>query len=337
MKIIQFVKGCDMRNQRTLLCAMCLISLMVVSLMLSACGGAPPKVYAVGVVNYVPALEGVLAGFKEGMKQQGYEEGKNVTYIYNGVTPPNPQALDAEVKKMMDQKVDLLLTMGTLPTLSAKKAVAGTTVPVVFVPVINPVEEAIISDPNRPGGNITGVQNGNTIPKALDWLHRLAPDATQVHVIYNSKDQVALTSLTALTPAALELGLELVADEVPDRVAAAEVVKALPKNAALFAVPSPSLDPLDDMVQLASQRGIPVGSTNHSQLRVGSLVTYGADFPAMGMQASELASKIFKGAKPGDLPIMTAEYFLNVNLQSAKASGIEIPQNILQQANIVVQ
>jgi putative tryptophan/tyrosine transport system substrate-binding protein len=142
---------------------------IVLSLLLIACGGTTqPKTYIIGVVNYVPVLDPVLDGFKSKMAELGYVEGKNVTYIYHGITAPDPQTMEREIKSLLDQKVDLLLTIGTLPTLTAKKAVEGTAIPVIFAPVINPVEEGAVASINRPGGNVTGIQNGYTIPKALE-------------------------------------------------------------------------------------------------------------------------------------------------------------------------
>src|SRR5690349_4832389 len=97
--------------------------LMLTGLLLTACGGATPaKTYTVGVVNYVPALEPVLTGFKARMAALGHVEGKNITYIYHGVLKPEPQVIEHEVKRLLDQKVDLCLTLGTRPALVAKKA-----------------------------------------------------------------------------------------------------------------------------------------------------------------------------------------------------------------------
>jgi putative ABC transport system substrate-binding protein len=101
------------------------------------------------------------------MEHLGYVEGKNVTYIYHGVLEPDPQVIAREVKSLMDQKVDLFLTLGTLPALAAKKAIQGTNIPVVFAPSLNPVQEGIVESLSRPGGNVTGIQNGYAVPKTL--------------------------------------------------------------------------------------------------------------------------------------------------------------------------
>ena len=106
------------------------LCVILAGLLLTACGGTTPaKTYTIGVVNYVPALEPVLTGFKARMAESGYVEGQNVTYIYHGVLEPDPQVIEHEVKGLLSQKVDLFLTLGTRPALVAKKALAGTVAP----------------------------------------------------------------------------------------------------------------------------------------------------------------------------------------------------------------
>jgi len=315
------------------------VLLGIVMLALAACGQAQPqsKSYTIGVVNYVPVLEQVFDGFKARMTELGYVEGKNVTYIYHGITPPDPQQIDREVKGLLNEKVDMFLTMGTLPTLTAKSVVAGTEIPVVFAPLINPVEEGAVDTVNRPGGNVTGVQNGNTIAKALEWLHKTVPHAAKIYVLYQPKDEVALTSIKPLPEDASRLSFELVLDEVQNSQEAMAAIQNMPKDAALLFVPAPSLEPVAPLIEAATKRGIPVGSTSGSHLQAGVLVAYAASFPAMGQQAARMADQILKGTKPTDLPVETAEYFLTINLKTAKAIGLEIPDAMLAQANTLIR
>lgn len=315
-----------------------LVWLLVITTLLSACGGtAQPKTYTIGVINYVPLLDQVFEGFKARMTQLGYVEGQNVTYIYHGVTAPNPQSMEREVRSLLDQQVDLLLTMGTLPTLTAKRAVEGTDIPVVFAPVINPVEEGAVASISHPGGNVTGVQNGLTIGKALEWLHRVAPRARKMYIVYHPDDEVARTSIGPLPKVAAALGVELVLNEARSPSDALAIIESMPQDAALFFVPTPSLEPLSALIGAAVQRGIVVGSNNHTHLQAGAVVTYAASFTAMGAQAAQMADQILKGAKPADLPVETAEIFLRINLKTAQSIGLEIPDTILRQADTVLR
>jgi putative tryptophan/tyrosine transport system substrate-binding protein len=314
------------------------ICLLLTGLLLTACnGGTPAKTYTIGVVNYVPVLDPVFEGFKARMVALGYVEGKNVTYIYHGVLEPNPQVIEHEVKRLVDQKVDLFLTLGILTTLAAKKATAGTAIPVVFAPSLNPVQEGIVESLSRPGGNVTGIQNGYTYPKALEWLHKIVPQATKVHVIYHPKDHAAHTSIKPLPAIATSLGIELLLDEVRSTQEAIAVIETLPKDAAIFFVPTPSLEPLSVLTEVAVQHGIAVGANNPAYLKAGGVVIYAADFFAIGQQAARLVDQILKGTKPADLPVETAEYLLRINLKAATAIGLDIPEEILRQADIVLR
>ena len=315
--------------------------LMLTSLLLTACGGATPaKTYRIGVVNYVPGLDQVVRGFTAQMAALGYEEGKNVTYLYHGILEPDAQVIEREVKHLQDQKVDLFLTLGTRPALVAKKALAGMAIPVVFAPVINPVGEGIVESLMRPGGNMTGVQDGDALPKALEWLHKIVPHATKVYVIYHPKDNVAHAAIKPLRDMAPSLGVELVLDEVHSLEEARAAIVTLSTEAAIFVVPTPSLEPLSALIEVAVQHGIAVGASNHSYLssmKAGAVVTYAGSFPVMGQQAARLADQILKGTKPADLPVETAERFLHINLHTATAINLDIPDAILRQADTVIR
>ncbi len=110
---------------------------------------------------------------------------------------------------------------------------------------------------SRPGGNVTGIQNGDTIPKGLEWLHKIVPQATQVHVIYHHQDQVAHTAIQPLPAIASSLGVALVLDEVRSLEEARAAIATMPKEAAIFLVPTPSLEPsVSALIEVAMHRGI---------------------------------------------------------------------------------
>jgi putative tryptophan/tyrosine transport system substrate-binding protein len=163
------------------------------------------------------------------------------------------------------------------------------------------------------------------------------PQATKIYVPYHPEDEVSLTSIKPLPEVAFQLGIELIRDEVRTPAEALATIQRMPTDAALFFVPAPSLEPISTLIEAATKRGITVGSTNNSHLQAGALVTYGASLSAMGAQAARMADQILKGAKPADLPVETAEFFLNINLKTAKAIGRDIPDAILTQANTVIR
>jgi len=303
--------------------------------LLAACTDSP-RHYTIGVVNYVPALETVLLGFKARMAELGYVEGRQVTYVYRGVLDPRSDAIEREVIAFKKQRVDLLLALGTRPAKAAKE-VLGTEIPVVFAPVLNPVEEGLIDRITRPGGIMTGVQNTDSLAKSLEWLHKAVPHAKQIHVIYHANDQVARMTVKSLLAAASTIGIEVDPMAATSRDAALALIERLPKGAALLFPISPSLYPLESMIESATRNGVAVATNSPSHLRSSPLLFYGADFDSMGRQAAVLAVQIFNGAKPAELPVAKAEYTLQINLQTARRIGVDIQDTLLDQATLVIR
>jgi putative ABC transport system substrate-binding protein len=310
------------------------VCLALTSLAAASCDRAAARTHTIGVVHYNAFLSPVLDAFKARMAALGYVEGQTVTYVYHGVLKPDPQVVEHEVKDLLAQRVQLLLTLGTLPTLTAKKATEGTAISVVFAPFLNPVERNIVQSITHPGGNVTGVQNGDTVPKALEWLHRIVPRATKIYTIYHPKDDVSKTGIRSLSTVAASLGFELALIEVHSPEEAVAVIEKLPKGATMFFVPMPSLKPVGRLVEAAARRGI---ATAANVPETDFLVTYAADWFAIGGQAARLADQILKGTKPADLPVETPEFFLHINLKAATAIGLVVPDDILRQAHLVLR
>jgi putative ABC transport system substrate-binding protein len=130
---------------------------LISSLVLGACAGtSEKKMYTIGVVNLSASFDSMLDGFKSGMEAEGFKEGENVTYLYDGPAA-NPAALDGILENYKNKQVDLVLTFGTTATLKAKKALEGTNIPVIFGPVTDPVGSGIVTNLLAPGGNMTGI------------------------------------------------------------------------------------------------------------------------------------------------------------------------------------
>jgi putative ABC transport system substrate-binding protein len=249
---------------------------------------------------------------------------------------PDPQAGKREAESLVAQDVDLIFTIGTQATLRAKRAVEGTDIAVIFAPVIHPVEEGVVESARHPGGNVTGVQGGNTIPKALEWSLMLVLGATKVYVPYNRVDKASVTSVALLYDAAFTLGIELVLDEVstPEEVMA--TIETLPEDGVFFMVALPSLGGID-FAEVATERGIAVGSYLSVITESGGLVSYATDHFFIGKQAARLADQVLRGTAPADLPVETSECFLTIDLKIAQAIGLDIPDEILGQADTIIR
>jgi putative ABC transport system substrate-binding protein len=313
------------------------IVLIAGGLLLRPLGATQVKTYTVGVVNHNLVLELVFDGFKAGMADLGYVEGENVTYIYNGILE-DFQTIDREIESLLAKDVDLFFTTGTWPALQAKQAVEGTDIPVIFAPVVNPVEEGVVESIRRPGGNVTGIQLGNEIPKALEWLLTIAPETTKVYVAHNPGEEVSVTTIASLSEAASTLGVELMLDEVSTAEEMIAAIETLPEDVAIFVAPVPFLEPhISDIYKAITEHGIAAVSTNAPHVEMGALVTYGIDLFFIGEQAARLADQALQGTAPADLPVETTDYFLSINLQVAEAIGLDIPDGILRQADNVIR
>jgi putative ABC transport system substrate-binding protein len=326
--------GCVQRKTQS--SRMALVWAIVLSSLLAACGGGTQdKTYTIGVINYAPPLEESFDGFKAGMAELGYVEGENVTYVYNGPMP-DPQTGEREAESLVAQDVDLIFTIGTQATCQAKHAVEGTDIAVIFAPVIDPVEEGVVESIRRPGGNVTGVQGGNTLPRAMEWLLTLVPGATKVYVPYNPADRVSVTSLAPVSEAASRLGVELMVDEASTIEEVIATIETLPGDVVFFVLASPTLGGID-YAQVTTEQGIAIGSYLSGVAESGGLVSYATDYFSMGKQAARLADQVLGGADPADLPVETSEYFLTINLKTAQAIGLDVPDEILEQADTIIR
>ncbi len=319
------------------------VGLVVLSLLLTACGGGgaqQPKTYTVGVMVEIAWLASIFDNFKPAMAELGYVEGKNITYIYHSEAGPDLPAFEREAKRLRDQKVDLILAIGTLTTKAAKKAVEGTNIPVIFIPVINPVEEGVVASINRPGGNVTGVQVVDQSPKALEWLLKVVPGTKKVYAPFNPADSITAQIMKGLREAAPKLGIELLPGEASSTDQMLAAIQALPKETVIFTtVPIPSIESgVEAAGKLAAERRIPVGTCNRL---IGDppfpVVTFSVDVRYEAKQGARMADRIFKGTKPAVLPVETAEYYLSINLKKAQEIGLNIPDEILRQAETVIR
>jgi putative ABC transport system substrate-binding protein len=316
-----------------------MVAAALLGMTLAACGNEKIKTYTVGVINIVPDFDKILAGFKEGMAELGYLEGKKIRYLYDGPTTEMGK-LSAAVQSLLAAKVDLILTMTTPATLAAKKATSGTGLPVVFAVVTDPLQAGIVDSMQHPGGNITGVAFGIQEARRLEWLVRIAPEIKQIYVPFNPKDKSPVLALKIVKNAATKLGVTLITREVHDPETLNDAVLHIPSEAdAVFLLPDSLVSTrLPDIVAKANERNLPTSGANISVVESNHVLTsFGFSQHLCGKQAARLADQIFKGAGPADLPVEMAEFYLAINLKVAKTIGLTIPDEILRQTGIIIR
>jgi putative tryptophan/tyrosine transport system substrate-binding protein len=300
------------------------------------CSSSRKDVFIIGFAYNTIAPLSVLEGFKKGMAELGYVEGKNVIYIYRGSIENTPQAIDVEIRNLLDQNIDLLVTTLNETSLRAKKAVEGTSLPVLAVSCSKPVEIGLINTMRHPGGNITGVQAPDTVSKGLEWLVQVIPHVMRVYLPYNPDDIGSGQYVEELNRTASKLGIELVLHEVNSADEAVAFIENLPGDIdAIYRIPSSTLRMKNSELSEASiKKGLPMGSGMPLD---EALMSFGCDYYEMGRQAARLASQVDHGEKSGDMPFETADPYLTINLKVAEKVGIQISNNILSQAKTIIR
>jgi putative ABC transport system substrate-binding protein len=315
------------------------ICAIALTLLLPACLPPLPPTYTIGVINLSPLQETTVEGFKKGMTDLGYVEGENITYLYEGATD-NIDELDAIARGLVEKDVDLILSITTPATQAAQRATAGTDIPVVFIPVTDPVGADLVDSLMHPGGNITGVTFGSQEGRRLEWLVQVAPTIEKIYVPYNPKDQGTVLALEVASAAATKLDVDLITHKVRDPEQVADAIENIPEKAdAIFFLPDSLTNArVDDWIKAAIELGLPTSAPNLAAIEDGHLTAYGIDLAASARQeAARLADQILQGIKPADLPVETAEFFSAVNLKTAEAIGLEIPDEVLLQADIIIR
>lgn len=297
----------------------------------------PKDIYTVGIVNIASVLNPAVDGFKEGMTTLGYTEGENITYLYDG--PISSDDREAKLQEYVDQDVDVILTLTTPVTVSAKTITAESGIPVVFAPVTDPLAAGIITDLTRPGGNITGVISGSSEPKRMEWLVKIAPEAKRILFPYNPNDSSPVNALIELNAIVDVLGIELVTMEVADAEAVQAVIDNLPDDIdAIYLGPDALVGSLyPQWVEVSIAKQLPISGSSLAHVEGGILCSYSYSPFEAGKNAAHLADRILKGADPGELPIETTEPVSSLNLDTMSAMGLDVPDTILRQAQVLIQ
>ena len=293
--------------------------------------------YTIGIVNLNPQLDQVVNSFKQHMTQRGYIAGKNITYLYHGALQ-NENEVEQELQPMISSGVDLLFTLTTPVTLKSKQTAAAAKIPVLFGPAFSPVDSGIVDSLSHPGANVTGIQMRGSTAKALEWFLAAVPATRRIFVPLHSSSATAVQNLAELRQAADHFHVELVIKNVNTEQELVETMAAIPDDVeavwithSYFIVARASL-----IIEAAMARNLPVGSSVPLRNK-GVLLSYSVDHAKIGEQAARMADKLLQGVPAADIPVETAEYFLSINLKTARSLGIPIPADVLNQADFIIR
>lgn len=292
----------------------------------------------IGLVTNNPNGLKNLQGFQDGMAALGYIAGENTTYHFAG-EPVQGDTLDATLQSMVDAKVDLIFTAGTPTGVAAHRVTAGTAIPVIFGVIADPIAAGVMDDLTQPGGNMTGVKLSDNQARRLELLLEIVPNAKRIFVPYNPEDAAPTSAVAQIYELAPSFGIEIVEGLARNDDDVTQLLAEIPEEIdAIFMLPDSTVNArVDDLVTIAIERKLPVSGPSMIQVEKGVLTAYGIIHHEAGRQAAHIADQVLRGADPGTIPVETAEFYLGINLQTAKLIELEIPYETLQQAELIVR
>ena len=298
---------------------------------------------AIPVIGYLDpgtqeAASSFIAAFRKGLSQAGYVEGRDVAIEFRW-GENDADRLSELAADLVRHRVSLIVASESTGAARAAKS-ATTTIPIVFVAGLDPVQSGLVASLNRPGGNATGVIHMNAAlgPKRLGLLHELLPNAALIAVLARIDDSAILTELgTAAAATNLKIETFIARSNREIDEAFANIVERGAK-AVLLNPDTLYTNRRVQIVTLATRHALPVVYPWREDAAAGGLMSYGPSITDQFRQAGLYAARLLKGEKPSDLPVMRATKFeFVINLQTARTLGIAVPETLLARADEVIE
>jgi putative ABC transport system substrate-binding protein len=299
--------------------------------------GPPPTIGYLG--STTPANQSQwVAAFVQRLRELGWTEGRTVAIEYRWAEGRSERA--AEIAAEFDRrKVDVIVTSGTGMVLAAKQATS--VIPIVFT-AGDPVGTGLVTSLARPGGNVTGLssQTTETAAKRLELLREVAPSLRRLAILANVGNPLVVLDMREVQAAARALGLEVITSEIrrgEDIVPAFETLNG--REEALYVVFDALVNTHRIRINtLALAARLPTMHAFREGVEAGGLMSYGPNFPHLFRRAADYVDKILRGAKPADIPVeQPTKFDLIINLTTAKALGLKIPEAFLLRADELIE
>jgi putative ABC transport system substrate-binding protein len=282
-----------------------------------------------------------VAAFRQGLHDAGYVEGQNVAIEYRWAEGSFDR-LPALAADLVRREVAVIVASGGTPSARAAKS-ATSTIPIVFTGVSDPVGAGVVASLGRPGGNLTGfsIMGADLLPKRLGLLAELVPAARVIALLVNPRSEIDERMMRDVADAARSQGaaLHILKADTESAIDAAFAMLVELRAGALVVGDDPFFtNRRDQLVTLASRHAIPAIYQWREFVASGGLISYGVSITAIYRLVGTQVGKILKGAKPADLPVQQPTTLeLVINLQTAKALGLTVPQSLLVQADEVIE
>ena len=285
----------------------------------------------IGILQLVEhnALDQANQGFIDGLKEAGYEDGKNITIDYQNAQGEQANCITIS-QKFVNDRVNLILAIAT----PAAQAVANTTkdIPILITAVTDPADAKLVADNTSPGGNVTGTSDLTPVKEQMELLKKLVPSAKNIAFLYNSSEQNSKFQVDIAKAKSDEIGLSYMDATITNPNDIQQVVQSLVGKVDAIYVPTDNMVSagMANVIAITEPAKIPVICGEVGMLNAGGLATYGIDYYELGKLTANQAVKILKGeSSPASMPI---EYIQNpvleVNTNAAQKLGITIPADL---------
>ena len=278
--------------------------------------------------------------FRKGMRDLGWIEGRNIVIEYRNANA-DPEKLATIMRELVDSNIDVIVGACTPEAKAAQKATS--TIPIVFAATGDPVKAGIVASLGRPGGNATGlaVQLLELTAKRMALLKEVVPGMKRATVLWNPIRPDNAPEVSAMIEAAKKLDFTVISQQVRGGEELDVALDAMlkDKSQAFTETGDPMMaGEAPRIVAFANAARLPAIYDERSYVDGGGLMSYGPDLPAQHRRAAYYVDRILKGAKPSDLPVeQPTKFELVINLKTAKAMGLTIPQSMLVRADDVIQ
>lgn len=299
--------------------------------------GQEAKTVAVTAIVEHPALDAARDGIKEALAAAGFKDGENLTFTYESAQG-NPATAAQIAQKLVGEAPDVIVPIST----PSAQAVVGATsdIPIVFTAVTDPKAAKLVSDPQHPGANVTGMSDLSPIGQHLDLIKEILPDVVRIGVPYNPGEANSVTLIELLQQEAPTRSLDIVEVAAPRSADVQTAVESLVDNVDAIYVPTDNtvVTALEAIIKVGRDNQLPVFAGDTDSVPRGAIAALGFNYHDVGVQTGKIVVRVLNGEAPGDIPVEGVQITeLFVNPAAAASMGVSLPEAVLARAKTVVK
>jgi len=297
------------------------------------------KVFKIGISQFVehPALDGARQGFINGLKEAGFEEGKNIEIIFENAQADFPTT-QTIANNLIRENVDLILAIATPSAQSAANATKD--IPILITAVTDPVEAGLAKSLEKPGTNVTGTTDMNPVKEQIELLKEILPEVENIGIVYNAAEPNSVIQVNIAKESAQALGLQVLEATVANSGEVNQAMQALVGKVDAIYTPTDNTvaSAISAIVKVANDANTPVIGAERGHVEGGALAALGIDYYLLGKQTGLVAAKVLNGENPADIPIEgSKDLTLIINEKSAEVLNINIPEPVLSMADEIIE